>query len=148
MSTLRFVLTGTVLAAAATIAAPTAAMAAPAQSAQQAVRAAWQGSCDPGDFCIWSRANGTGVKCSWDGDDPDWLGGNVQCTHNGKPYGEGGLPFLVHSYWNHGYTGSYSRVQLYSFKNYDGYTGTISASSRGYNTDDEGVLVRSHRWVN
>ncbi|WP_246178829.1 peptidase inhibitor family I36 protein [Actinomadura decatromicini] len=98
--------------------------------------AAWQGSCAKGDFCVWSGKDGTGTRCAWSGDDPDWWGGSVRCRPT----------FLVSSYWNNGYTGSYSKVKVYEFANYEAYWGTISAGQRG--SFWEGQLMRSHKWVN
>ncbi|MDL4770914.1 peptidase inhibitor family I36 protein [Actinomadura xylanilytica] len=141
MNRTRIGLTGAVVAGLAVVAAPASAMAAPAAAAQHQAAAAWQGSCAKGDFCVWSNKDGTGTKCAWDGDDPDWQGGDVQCRMNG-------LPFLVASYWNNGYTGAYSKVRIYSLNNYNEtyYWGTLSAGQR--NSVWEGQLMRSHKWVN
>ncbi|MGW5411890.1 peptidase inhibitor family I36 protein [Actinomadura geliboluensis] len=127
MNKVRIAVAGVAVAGLAALLSPTAA---------QAGGAAWQGSCAKGDFCVWSGQNGTGTKCAWDGDDPDWRGGNVQCNPR----------FLVASYWNNGYTGSYSKVKVYHFANYDGYWGTIDAGKRG--SFWEGQLMNSHKWAN
>lgn len=124
------------IAVAGVAAAGVAAVLAPATAQADTGAAAWQGSCAKGDFCVWSGKNGTGTKCAWDGDDPDWRGGDVRCNPR----------FLVASYWNNGYTGSYSKVKVYHFAGYDGYWGTIPAGQR--NSFWEGQLMNSHKWAN
>ncbi|SFN15873.1 peptidase inhibitor family I36 protein [Actinomadura madurae] len=98
--------------------------------------AAWQGSCAKGDFCVWSDKNGTGIKCAWTGDDPDWYGGDIRCNPR----------FFVVSYWNNGYTGSYSKVKVYMQANYKRHWATIPAGKR--ESLWEGQPLRSHRWAN
>ncbi|TMQ89187.1 hypothetical protein ETD83_39115 [Actinomadura soli] len=131
MNKIRIAVTGLAAAGLATVLAPAAAQAETAGAA-----AAWQGSCAKGDFCVWSGKNGTGIKCAWDGDDPDWQSGSVRCSPR----------FLVASMWNNGYTGSYSKVKVYSFANYESHWGTVPAGTR--ENFWEGQLMRSHRWVN
>jgi hypothetical protein len=108
----------------------------PAAARADTGAAAWQGSCAKGDFCVWNGKNGTGIKCAWDGNDPDWYGGDVRCSPK----------FFVGSYWNNGYTGSYSKVRVYTSADYKHYWGTIPAGKR--DSFWEGQPWRSHRWVN
>ncbi|TDD76154.1 hypothetical protein E1293_27540 [Actinomadura darangshiensis] len=129
MNKVRITVAGMAVAGLATVLAPVAAQA-------DTGAAAWQGSCAKGDFCVWSGKDGTGTRCAWNGDDPDWYGGSVQC----KP------KFLVASYWNNGYTGSYSKVKVYTLANYKYYWGTISAGKRA--NFWEGQPMGSHKWVN
>ncbi|TDB75246.1 hypothetical protein E1264_40090 [Actinomadura sp. KC216] len=133
MNKIRIAVTGLAAAGLATVLAPAAAQ---AETAGAGAAAAWQGSCAKGDFCVWSGKNGTGIKCSWYGNDNDWQGGDVRCSPR----------FLVASLWNNGYTGSYSKVKIYSFANYESHWGTVSAGTR--TNFWEGQLMRSHRWVN
>ncbi|MDL4770915.1 peptidase inhibitor family I36 protein [Actinomadura xylanilytica] len=92
--------------------------------------------CKLGDVCVWSGANATGTMCAWDGDDPDWQAGAVQC----KPYG-----FKVKSLMNHGRVGSYDQVQFYKYANYSGRVlDPLPPTAKVYNVDLE---FRSHHWV-
>ncbi|WP_017618241.1 peptidase inhibitor family I36 protein, partial [Nocardiopsis gilva] len=93
--------------------------------------------CAKGDFCVWSGKNGTGTRCAWNGNDPDWWGGAVQCNPH----------FLVSSYWNNGYKGNLDHVQVYIDTNYKTKLGKkISPGAK--RTLWEGAPMRSHKWVN
>jgi len=102
-------------------------------------------ACSPGEVCVWSGKDATGIMCSWDGDDPDWLGGSVQCTDNGKPY-PNGKPFKVNSLMNHGYPGAYDQVQFYKYAGYSGRLyDPLPPTGKVYNVDN--MTIRSHIWV-
>ncbi len=39
---------------------------------------AWE--CPSGWACFWDGSDGTGNRCKWNDDDPDWSFGNVRCS--------------------------------------------------------------------
>ncbi|MFC4051199.1 peptidase inhibitor family I36 protein [Actinomadura syzygii] len=130
MSRIRIgLLAGAVAAGAVVAAAPSAALA--------ATTTATAGSCPKGDVCVWSGPNATGTRCNWDGNDPDWQGGAVQC----KPYG-----FRVNSVWNNGYTSDpYNKVRFYRNANYSGQiSDPLPVTSQPVNAAN--LSIRSHQW--
>lgn len=36
--------------------------------------------CPTGNVCFWTGDNGTGSRCTWSVDDPDWQGGSIRCS--------------------------------------------------------------------
>ncbi|MFI0407313.1 peptidase inhibitor family I36 protein [Actinomadura sp. 3N508] len=131
MSKIRIgLLAGALTAGAVIAAAPSAALA--------STTTATTASCPKGDVCVWSGKNATGTRCNWDGDDPDWQGGDVRC----RPYG-----FKVNSIWNNGYTSTpYNKVKFYRYANYGSQiSDPVPVTSRPINAAN--VSIRSHQWA-
>ncbi|MFJ5262112.1 peptidase inhibitor family I36 protein [Streptomyces sp. NPDC088387] len=108
---------------------------------------AW-GSCAAGDVCVYTEFNGTGEKCSWDANDPNWLtaaGGTPKCSWAGTKN--------VKSIWNNGKRDTaYRHVKFYLGTNYTNYYGCAERYAagvgwRGNTGPDAGAPIRSHKWV-
>ena len=91
--------------------------------------------CNDGDVCVWTGYAGNLKGCAWADADPDWYGGNIQCSWADNQ------PFL--SALNAGTSTAYGSVRIHSGAN---YTGSFICIERGdsYQGSFQG---RSHRWV-
>jgi Peptidase inhibitor family I36 len=49
-------------------------------------------SCPAGNVCFYTGFDGSGSRCRWGADDPDWQGGGVRCSWSGTTN--------VRSIWN------------------------------------------------
>ncbi|WP_420895494.1 peptidase inhibitor family I36 protein [Streptomyces anulatus] len=91
---------------------------------------AW--SCSNGSVCVYSRSNGRGTKCQWNVKDPNWAGGNIQCSFS-----------VPRSVWNR----KSSSVKLYGRTNYRTKIFTIAADDRtNVNGGSGRFAIRSHKW--
>ncbi|MFH8791105.1 peptidase inhibitor family I36 protein [Streptomyces sp. NPDC017941] len=94
---------------------------------------AWAG-CERGEICVYSGPGGTGTRCDWYPDDPDWLTGAETCT------------IRVRSIWNNGEAGGFDDVKFYFDTDYRNYYACARNQWRGETGPDAGVKLRSHRW--
>lgn len=109
-------------------------LAVPATAATRTSAKSW--SCNYGDVCVYSKANGRGRKCEWSVGDPDWRRGSVRCSFQ-----------LPRSIW----VSSGMRVKgvrFYGAANYKQPLYLIkSGEGKNVNSDGGGFTVRSHRLV-
>ncbi|WP_327399999.1 peptidase inhibitor family I36 protein [Streptomyces sp. NBC_01288] len=106
-----------------------------APSSASASAQAW--ACTSGHVCVYSGINGTGSVCSWSNADPDWWGGDVQCSWSDTQN--------VGSVYNLGTSSAYNYVALYTGANYTG-SHYCFVQDGGYSSNFN-VKIRSHRWV-
>jgi hypothetical protein len=97
--------------------------------------AAW--SCPERNVCFWTGVNGTGSRCAWSVQDPDWTSGTMVCSWATRQN--------VKSIWNRGQSDSFTGVAYYLAKNYERRVGCTRQDARGNLTGTYKVL--SHRWV-
>ncbi|WP_433531790.1 peptidase inhibitor family I36 protein [Micromonospora sp. CA-263727] len=106
----------------------------PAQSADVGLLA-WE--CPSGNVCFWSGSNGTGSRCIWNGDDPDWRSGSAICSWSATS--------PVRSVFNNGRDPAFSGVAYYLNTNYGSRVGCTPQGARGNLTGT--YSPRSHQWV-
>lgn len=97
---------------------------------------AWE--CPSGDFCVWENPHGMGRRCNWDVADPDWQGGAIRCSWSAT--------LKVESALDNGNDPRFAAVAVYQQAN---YMSTFGCFDRGtpYEVTNDGVLLRSHKWV-
>jgi peptidase inhibitor family I36 len=95
--------------------------------------------CPSGNVCFWTGDNGTGSRCTWSVDDPDWQGGNIRCSWAATR--------TAQSVYNHGTSGR--SVSYYTGANYSGSrAGCTAAGGQGnfQGNQGNGYFLRSHKW--
>lgn len=88
-------------------------------------------SCPVGNVCFYSGTDGSGQRCNWQVDDPDWRGGSTVCSWSGSSN--------VRSVYNN----AYSDVAYYLGANYSNYVGCTVVGDSG-NLTGSGYKIRSH----
>ncbi|WP_381795762.1 peptidase inhibitor family I36 protein [Streptomyces niveus] len=99
-----------------------------AQAAQQGY------DCDTGYVCFYSGPNGTGTRCAWLVDDPDWQGGNIQCNAFSVP----------RSIYNMGVAGYPDHIAYYQETDYVNRKGCTAPGQYGNLAGT--YSIRSHKW--
>ncbi|MCB5167384.1 peptidase inhibitor family I36 protein [Streptomyces bambusae] len=90
--------------------------------------------CNSGYVCFYSDYNGTGSRCAWLVDDPDWKSGNIQCHAFSVPK----------SIYNMGIGGYPAHVAYYTDADYKNRKGCTAPGQRGNLSGT--YSVRSHKW--
>jgi hypothetical protein len=94
-------------------------------------------SCTAGSICFYSGRDGTGDKCQWSDDDPNWNSGSIVCSWaDEKP---------VASVYNHGQDDDFTGVAFYSQSDYRTREGCTRQGQAGNLSGD--YKVASHRWI-
>jgi hypothetical protein len=89
-------------------------------------------SCAAGNLCVWPTFDGTGSRCSWSANSPDW---RAWCSwSSSRP---------VRVAYNNKTNTNYDRVCLYPATNYRGTPIHIRSGTIGEGLN---MIVRSHRW--
>lgn len=95
-------------------------------------------SCPSGHICFYTGDNGTGSRCSWDVDDPDWRNGAIQCSW--------AADYNVRSVFNNSTSPNFTGVVYYLGANYEDRVG---CTRQGQSGNLAGTYkVRSHHWTN
>lgn len=119
---------------AATPVAQTAAVGAAVDAETGQALAAWD--CKLENVCFWDDFGGTGKRCMWSVQDPDWTSGSIKCSWASDRE--------VKSVYNRG-TSSAKGVVF--FRN-TGYNDRIGCTKQGKKGDLAGTYqVRSHQWT-
>ncbi|MGW6707166.1 peptidase inhibitor family I36 protein [Streptomyces sp. NPDC054956] len=100
-------------------------------SAQAATQAY---DCDRGYVCFYSGPDGTGARCAWTVDDPDWKAGNIQCRAFSVP----------RSIYNMGIGGYPDHIAYYQDANYTNRKGCTRPGQYGNLAGN--YSIRSHKW--
>lgn len=90
--------------------------------------------CDAGYVCFYSGSNGTGDRCAWLVDDPDWRSGNIQCRAFSVP----------RSIYNMGIAGYPDHIAYYQDANYKNRKGCTGPGRYGNLAGT--YSIRSHKW--
>jgi len=91
---------------------------------------AWQ--CPDGYACFWSGPDGTGSRCTWDLDDPDWRAGRVVCSWSETDD--------VRSVINNG-------PDAVSYFRQANFRGRLDCVEPGQQVNlRAAIVIRSHRW--
>ncbi|MDQ0950181.1 hypothetical protein QFZ24_004104 [Streptomyces phaeochromogenes] len=104
--------------------------AAPAQAAAAAY------SCPSGSICFYTKDDGGGDRCAWDGDDKDWRNGAIKCSWSADK--------KVRSVYNNGTSGK--AVVYYNDSDYKDRKGCTTKGKKGNLAGT--YTLRSHKWVN
>lgn len=100
--------------------------------------------CKAGQICFYSGANGTGSKCAWSGDDPDWTSGGTVCSW--------ARTTNVKSVYNRGQTDTFTGVVFFGIVKdadiSDEDEGRKGCTRRGQQGNLAGTYkVLAHKWT-